>query len=230
MSILWDQNQYATMTNTTLLNTIGSSLTICCHATMTLLQSLSMFCSRRTSFGVTFEWYGLTLQGGVPRALIGDNSSVSVCIGSTALTLNTKYHLCMTYNGSTILLYQDGVQIATTASTKVIGTDTTALIINGNANATNDTNIVEYFTGKVEDLRIYNRVLTPNEIVTVSNAQGRDAIVNGLVLNYTMTQGVSGTSIANGSSLIDTGYSQSHATIVGTPVWSESSLLQRQLL
>src|SRR5262249_14584711 len=78
--------------------------------------------------------------------------------GPSALPLNTWSHLAGTYDGSTLRLYVNGAQVASKAYTGTIATSTGPLRIGGNSIWN------EYFTGRIDEVRIYNRVLTATEI------------------------------------------------------------------
>ena len=78
--------------------------------------------------------------------------------GTAQLPLNTWTHLATTYDGSALRLYVNGTQVATLAATGSIVTSTGALKIGGNALWG------EWYSGLIDELRVYNRALTPTEI------------------------------------------------------------------
>jgi PKD repeat protein len=91
--------------------------------------------------------------------------SGGVTIGSTiksvtapnAIPVNAWSHLALTYNGSTLRLYVNGAQVA---SASVSGT-----IKNGGAlRIGGDSVYKQYFQGRVDDIRIYNRALTATQV------------------------------------------------------------------
>ena len=93
--------------------------------------------------------------------------------GTSALPLNTYSHIAVTYNGSSLVFYVNGVATRSTAATGNIQTSTMPLRIGGN------TIWGEYFQGQIDELRVYNRALTQNEIQTdmvtpVSGAPAQD--------------------------------------------------------
>jgi hypothetical protein len=99
-------------------------------------------------------WPAVTLQiGGADRT----------AAGTAALPLNTWSHLAATYDGATLRLYRNGVQIGSRAQTGNILTSTGALRIGGNAIWG------EYFRGLIDDVRIYNRALSAAEIQSDMN-------------------------------------------------------------
>jgi Concanavalin A-like lectin/glucanases superfamily/Fibronectin type III domain len=83
--------------------------------------------------------------------------------GGTRLVANTWAHLAATYDGTTERLYVNGVQVASRAQTGAIGTSTGALRLGGNSVWG------EYFKGRIDEVRVYNRGLTAGEIQTDMN-------------------------------------------------------------
>jgi chitodextrinase len=85
-------------------------------------------------------------------------------IGPNALTANTWAHLAATYDGATVRLYVNGVQVASQARTGAIATSTNPLQIGG------DSIYGQYFAGRIDEARIYNRALSVAEIQSDMNA------------------------------------------------------------
>ena len=79
-------------------------------------------------------------------------------VGTSALTANTWAHLAATYDGATMRLYVNGVQVASRAQTGAIATSTNPLQIGG------DSIYGQYFAGRIDEVRIYNRALSAAEI------------------------------------------------------------------
>ena len=79
-------------------------------------------------------------------------------IGPNSLTANTWAHLAETYDGATMRLYVNGVQVASHAQTGAIATSTNPLQIGG------DSIYGQYFAGRIDEARIYNRALSQAEI------------------------------------------------------------------
>jgi len=79
--------------------------------------------------------------------------------GPGALPLNTWSHLAATYDGATLRLYINGAQVSSQSHTGSLVTSTGALRIGG------DSMWGEYFRGMIDEVRIYNRALTPTEII-----------------------------------------------------------------
>ncbi len=80
--------------------------------------------------------------------------------GTAALAANTWSFLAETYDGATLRLYVNGIQVAATAHTGAITTSTNPLQIGG------DSLYGQYFKGLIDNVRIYNTALTAAQIQT----------------------------------------------------------------
>jgi len=78
--------------------------------------------------------------------------------GPAALPLNTWTHLAATFDGTTVRLYVNGVEVASQTQTTPLTTSTATLQIGGDAYSG------ENFAGRIDEVRIYNRALSPSEI------------------------------------------------------------------
>ena len=81
-------------------------------------------------------------------------------VSSSALPLNTWSHVAVTYDGTMLRIYRDGVQAGTRAVTGAIIATTGALRLGGN------TVWSEWFAGRIDEVRVYNRALPAAEIST----------------------------------------------------------------
>lgn len=84
--------------------------------------------------------------------------------GTAALPLNSWTHLSATHDGTTLRLYVNGVQVGTRAVAGALLTSTGVLRIGGNSLWG------EYFQGRIDEIRVYNRALTAAEIQSDMNA------------------------------------------------------------
>ena len=80
--------------------------------------------------------------------------------GTTALTRAVWSHIAVTYDGTTLRLYINGAQTSSQARTGSITTSTNPLQIGG------DSIYGQYFSGSIDDVRVYNRPLSAAEIQT----------------------------------------------------------------
>jgi len=77
----------------------------------------------------------------------------------TTVTTNTWRHAALVYDGANKIIYIDGAEDARVASSGAINVSTYALYIAANSQQGN-----RNLTGVVDDVRIYNKALTPAEI------------------------------------------------------------------
>ena len=76
------------------------------------------------------------------------------------LPLNIWSHLALTYDGATLRLFVNGQLASAQTVSGLIATSGDPLRIGG------DAIWGEYFAGLIDEVRIYNRVLSPSEIQT----------------------------------------------------------------
>lgn len=102
---------------------------------------------------------GLRPSGKVYLAT-GSNERV---YGTGALLANTWSHLAVTYDGATLRFCVNGVLVASRALSGLIATSSFPLRIGGNSV------FGEFFKGRIDDIRIYNKALSPDEIAKDMN-------------------------------------------------------------
>lgn len=86
-------------------------------------------------------------------------------VAGPTISLNTWIFFAGSYDGNTLSFYKDGSLVGTTSSPGTIGTPTTTLKI-GRMGVSS----AGWFGGSIDDVRVYNRVLTASEIATLYNA------------------------------------------------------------
>jgi hypothetical protein len=110
-----------------------------------------------------------------PYAIQYDSSGQTVYanVSTDAAQFNTRpnlanfpgewAHLCSAYDGSALILYKNGVEVARVAGSGKLRQNTLSLTIGGRLGYTTSNN----FTGMMDDVRLYNRALTPQDIQQV---------------------------------------------------------------
>jgi glucose/arabinose dehydrogenase len=83
--------------------------------------------------------------------------------GTAALATNTWTHLATSYDGSTLRLYVNGTQVATAPRSGPIATSNGVLTIGG------DPAFGQQYAGRIDDVRVYDRALTPAQIQSDMN-------------------------------------------------------------
>lgn len=123
-----------------------------------------------------------------PNSRIRIGSNTRTVTGTSKLSLNTWTHLAITYDGTTMRLYVNGTQTSTLATTGSITATTNPLRIGGT------TALGQYFTGLIDEVRVYNRALAASEIQTDMNTPiAPDAINPTITMTAPAAGNVSGT-------------------------------------
>lgn len=89
--------------------------------------------------------------GGITKTLVGGN----LPIDSSGWT-----HVAMTYDGATLKIYIDGIEVGSLAVTGEIDSDPVPAMIGNNYNPYSS------WSGDIKDVKIYNYALSPSEIST----------------------------------------------------------------
>ena len=92
------------------------------------------------------------------------NAATSNLNAPSPLPLNAWSHVASTYDGATIRLYVNGVQVASRAQTGAMTASSDPLTIGGN------TYSGEHWAGMIDEVRIYSRALSASEVQTDMNA------------------------------------------------------------
>jgi hypothetical protein len=116
---------------------------------------------KENSGGLAYALYSAN-NASRPTCYVHTNADVGLN-GTSAVPLNTWTHLAMTYDGTTMRMFVNGVQVSTRAVGGAAVVTSGALRIGGNAVWG------EYFKGTIDEVRIYNRALTATEIQTDMN-------------------------------------------------------------
>ena len=95
-----------------------------------------------------------------PDAGMIAGGSYADAFGTSALPANTWSFLTETYDGTTLRLYVNGTQVASTAHTGAIASSTNPLQIGG------DSLYGQYFAGLIDEVRVYNTALSATQIQT----------------------------------------------------------------
>jgi hypothetical protein len=129
-------------------------------------------------------------------ARVGLSASTSACTAAPPLSVAPGgsdfawAHLAATYDGSTLRLYVNGTQVGTDIVTGTMAPSTGPLRIGGNSLWD------EWFAGLIDNVRIYNRTLSPTEIATDMKTPVASGAPAGLVASYSFDEG-SGTRAAD---------------------------------
>jgi hypothetical protein len=148
-------SQYLSIANPAGLPTTSSSRTYCAWVNPTANPNNSVILSQGTAS--TDNAMGLTLNATYPSTDVSFWSLGTTVSATYTPKINTWQHICGMLSGTTASIYVDGKQIGTGTLPTV---NTTLALFNVGANV----NFSNKFTGKIDDVRIYNYALTATQI------------------------------------------------------------------
>ncbi|MEV4289325.1 LamG-like jellyroll fold domain-containing protein [Nonomuraea bangladeshensis] len=109
--------------------------------------------------------YGLYASyDGAPLGWLQNATTFKTVVGDDPLPVNQWSHLAVTYNGTMVTLYLNGTQIDQTPMTGNLADDGGVLRLGGN-----NLWLDEFYSGLIDEVRIYNRVQTAAEIQSDMN-------------------------------------------------------------
>jgi Concanavalin A-like lectin/glucanases superfamily/Bacterial Ig domain len=111
--------------------------------------------------GLAYTMYSSNAAGR-PEMLVNTGSDL-YANGPSALAAGQWVHLAMTYDSTTLRVYVNGIEVSTASRAGTIAATTGALRIGGN------TVWGEYFSGLIDDVRIYTTALSAAQIQTDMN-------------------------------------------------------------
>ena len=112
---------------------------------------------KESASGLAYALYASDDRG-LPGGYANLGSADLNATGVATIPAGTWSHLAMTFDGSTIRLYVNGTEVSSTPASGALITTGSPLRIGGNAVWG------EFFQGLIDEIRIYNRVLTGAEI------------------------------------------------------------------
>jgi hypothetical protein len=133
--------------------------------------------AKHSTGGLVYALYSYD-NAPVPVAYV-DATSYWAAAGAAQLPLNAWSHLAATYDGTTLRLFVNGTLVSSRAIGNPILTSTGALRIGGNSLWG------EYFQGRIDEVRVYNRALIASEIADDMNRPADKQ----LVLAYAFDEG-----------------------------------------
>ncbi len=173
-------NGWLCATNTASIN-MANALTVAAWVCPDISNSCMNVVSKSTGNGGTpFGWLLDLRSSKIYPVIKNVSGTVYEFAGSTVLSTGQWNHIAITYDGTNLCAYLNGVSDGSTAASGDINTS-------GNYNLgvgwlAQSGVTVQHFNGRIDDVKLYNRALTSGEIAvlaTVSNASaGRLTAVN----------------------------------------------------
>ena len=124
-------------------------------------------CGTNTPYILGITW---NANGHYQKPFLGyaTNTNYSFAESSTLITVNIWQHLVIVSNNNLVSMYLDGIQIYNSNFSFSLGSPNNEDLLFG---STNRGPGLETMNGKLDDIGIWNRALTPEEIVGLYNAQ-----------------------------------------------------------
>jgi hypothetical protein len=114
--------------------------------------------------GVVYYLHAASGNANAPATGVEVSGAEQILYGTAQLPTNAWTHLAATYDGAAQRLYVNGNQVSTRAQTGLITLSTGALRLGGNGS------FGEYFQGRIDEVRVYDRALTVDQIRADMNA------------------------------------------------------------
>jgi hypothetical protein len=139
-----------------------------------------------------------------PIGTVRTGGAYRIAPGAAALPLDTWTHLAGTYDGTTLRLYVNGTLAGSVAASGSVEVSSGALRVGGNAIWG------EYFSGLIDEVRVYGRALTQAEIQTDMDTPvgsperllGEAAAGDGAVLSQRELRPIFGEAVARWSAVL----------------------------
>jgi hypothetical protein len=96
---------------------------------------------------------------------------------TTPLAANVWHHVTCTYDGTNLKAYLNGA-LETTVGSGLPSVGTSSFIIGGGGTSGNSPS--QFFTGTVDEVRVYNQALAAAEVAALPDGIGRSALASGL--------------------------------------------------
>lgn len=165
---------------------------------------------------VTLRLASRLMTGGVTTQLGPSGSS---------FTLGEWAHAAMLYDGSTMRIYKNAVQLASTAKSGNVDRDATI----GVRMADNPVG-TRFYDGVMDDFRMYEGTIpTPAQLAEIVAAQGLDDILTGLTHRWRLNEEPAGVVASGAGSILDP-IGGENGTPVSSPVYTGTILKSRRRL
>jgi hypothetical protein len=130
------------------------------------------------------------------------------------------------FANSSLVFYENGVSVA--SSSPGWGGNTSNTAGQRTALGANDDGGSEYYDGRIQDLRMYNRALSAGEMGTIYAARGHDNLLYGLIHRWKLMELSPGTSASLANSIRDACIGERHGSPNNTPTYREALVSVRR--
>jgi len=178
-------SNYIEVANSSSLQSPSNALTLSSWVQINSTTNLNWILDKRINTpSAPYSSYGLFTVAANTSITSGVSAGSMKSAGSQSIQLNTWMHIAMTYDGSKIIFYVNGVAKDSANVSGNIQYSSMPLFIG--KSPTNSA----WMNGKIDDIRIYNVALNPSEIHSLS--------IEGIVCNLLITEEPSDSNTAIG--------------------------------
>lgn len=200
-----DSGDYVDVGNSASINSISRAITVAGWVKLNALQTYGYILSNDRDCCGPFQGYslfGMRGSNSPPSFQIwdSDNTAHSVA-GGSALPLNSWQHVVGTYDGATMSVYINGALSNNASSSFTIATPASYNLSIGSMGAFPANYVLD---GSVDDVRIYNRALSPAEIANLYNDSSTSRITKINTSSSGVSNGLVGWWTFDGSDLTST--------------------------
>jgi hypothetical protein len=172
---------------------------------------------RYTNYEINWNHEDANFRGTITMQVNGAWYSASF----GTLLANTIYHLCGTYNGSSLVAFKDG-QLITTNSTmsgdQVLEPSSLCLC--------KHSTLAQYTSGTLYEARIYSRVLSNSEIADIYALKGQDTIYDSLHLRYLLSELAPGNTATGAGIIKNISNVSANGSPFNSPTYTEALYIQ----
>ena len=171
-ALQFDGTQYSRIPYASIMDKADKELTLACWVKSSSEKQnyYSLIFNRPSTNNTEFECYALQVRDGKwsSSVTVSPHTNEFKPFDGTEVDTDVWHHLAMTYDGHDEILYLDGKQVAIQAinKDKIDYIQNFDLIVGANIN--NGRNVVDHFIGAVDEMRIYSRALSSNDIKVLS--------------------------------------------------------------
>ncbi|GHA27418.1 hypothetical protein GCM10007103_06000 [Salinimicrobium marinum] len=156
---------------------IQNSFTIEAWVKPHTLVGINTIISKRNSNNLSEGGYDLILNTGRPALRI-NNTTISV---TQRLTFSRWYHIAATHNGSEVNIYIDGLKVKTQSLNETPGEIAAPTLIGAMHNASTQNVPENYFHGWMEEVRIWKKALSEDQLHFIMNQRVEKEGSSGIV-------------------------------------------------
>lgn len=204
----------------------GDTMSISMWFNMTTTPGDSRLIMKGVGIGGGDHYWGMTMNGGSdrPQFRIFASAVMTSLEASTVLTPGVWYHIVGTYDGTTMRIYVNAVEENTVAKIGDVRTGPVDIWLGDQPGDPGS----RPTDGKMADVRVYNRVLNPEEIQAIFHARGIDGIVQGILGRWMLNGGAPGDTVPIAAGAIKDLVGVRAGTQTGDPVFAGDTLRLRR--